>query len=87
MKIHLDIDSNMKMVGKRFPYYTTYQVRKYSAIVTNYVDEFGLLLQAGFGSDGTINGIIMEIYGNSGCYNNDISITGGMMFLDNGMVV
>ena len=29
----------------------------------------------------------MEIYGNSGCYNNDMPITGGMMFLDNGMVV
>jgi len=77
----------MKMVGKRFPYFTTYQVRKYSATVTNSVDEFGLLLQAGFGSDGTINGIIMEIYGNSGCYNNDMPITFGLMFLDNGMVV
>ena len=45
-------------------------------------------MQAGFASDGTINGIIMEIYGNSGCYNNDfVSIAGGVEFLDNGMVM
>ena len=84
VKIHLDIDTNMKMVGKRFPYYTTYQVRKSSA-VTNCTDSFGLWLQAGFDNDGTINGIIMNIYGNSGCYNNDMPITDGMMFIDNGM--
>ena len=29
VKIHLDIDTNMKMVGKRFPYYATYKVNYY----------------------------------------------------------
>ncbi|XP_065883616.1 xanthine dehydrogenase-like isoform X2 [Dysidea avara] len=63
VKIHMDIDSNMKMVGKRFPYYATYQ--------------------AGFSGDGTINGVVMNIYGNSGCYSNGQAITLGMMFVDN----
>jgi len=44
-------------------------------------------MQAGFASDGTINGIIMEIYGDSGCYNNGVAVTSGMEFLDNGMVM
>ena len=26
VRMHMDIDSNMEMVGKRFPYYTEYQV-------------------------------------------------------------
>ena len=29
VKIHLDIDTNMKMVGKRFPYYASYKVNYY----------------------------------------------------------
>ena len=26
VRMHLDIDTNMKMIGKRFPYYATYTV-------------------------------------------------------------
>ena len=26
VRMHMDIDSNMEMVGKRFPYYTQYEV-------------------------------------------------------------
>ena len=29
VKIHLDLDTNMKMVGKRFPYYASYKVTHY----------------------------------------------------------
>ena len=28
VRIHMDIDSNMKMIGKRIPYYATYTVSK-----------------------------------------------------------
>jgi len=26
VRLHMNLDSNMKMVGKRFPYYASYQV-------------------------------------------------------------
>ncbi|XP_065894835.1 uncharacterized protein [Dysidea avara] len=63
VKLHMDLDSNMKMVGKRFPYYATYQ--------------------AGFDNDGTINGIIMDVYSDSGCHNNDECVDLAVAYLDN----
>ena len=36
VRMHLDIDTNMKMVGKRFPYLAQYTVSQSS-------DEFGIL--------------------------------------------
>ncbi len=27
VKMHMDLETNMKLVGKRFPYLATYQVR------------------------------------------------------------
>ena len=33
VRMHMDLDSNMKVVGKRWPYYATYTVRDYQQYV------------------------------------------------------
>ena len=33
--MHLDIDTNMKMIGKRIPYYATYKVNHTISIFQN----------------------------------------------------
>ena len=44
--MHMDLDTNMKMVGKRYPYYASYKVRSQGRPVVEQV-AVGLLLSAG----------------------------------------
>ena len=81
MKIHLDLDTNMKMVGKRFPYYATYKV---TLIIHCTVQCDVVMSQVGFTDDGVINGIVMDVYTNSGCHNNDQACNVAMFYIDNG---
>ena len=80
VKIHLDIDTNMKMVGKRFPYYASYKVN-YHPLSYSVIE---LVIQAGFSDDGTVNGIAMDIYTDSGCLNNEQSSDFALLYIDNG---
>ena len=43
--------------------------------------------QVGFTDDGIINGIVMDIYTDSGCHNNDQSADFALLFIDNGKCV
>ena len=41
--MNMDIDSNMKAIGKRFPYYVTYKVFVVSIIIVAYLQLLLLL--------------------------------------------
>ena len=40
--------------------------------------------QVGFTDDGMINGVVLDVYTNSGCRNNDQFAGVAMFFIDNG---
>ena len=40
--------------------------------------------QVGYTDDGVINGIVMDVYTNSGCHNNDQACDVAMFYIDNG---
>ena len=42
------------------------------------------MIQVGFTDDGVVNGIVMDIYTNSGCHNNDQATDSAMFYIDNG---
>ena len=46
-----------------------------------------MMIQAGFSDDGTVNGIVMDVYTNSGCHNNDQAVDVAMSYIDNGLLL
>ena len=75
----MDLESNMRMVGKRFPYYVKYTVSKGSVFFLLSL----FLSQVGCTKDGVLNGVKADIYTNSGSNDNDNSISMSMMTIDN----
>jgi len=67
--MHLDIDTNMKMVGKRFPFYATYTVGCTDAGIINGI-EVTLYNDCGWSSnDNTYGGAVDHIDNGETCTN------------------
>lgn len=75
----MDLESNMRMVGKRFPYYVKYTVSNGSVLFLLFLS----LSQVGCTKDGVLNGVKADIYTDSGSNDNDNSISMSMMTIDN----
>ena len=89
--MHMDIDTNMKMIGKRIPYYATFTV---SCILIFPTPPLGTLfwlsvchLQVGCTEDGLINGIEATVYNDCGWCNNDNAMGMALDHIDNGQAV
>ncbi len=80
--MHMDLDTNMKLVGKRFPYLATYQVRvplqfKIISLTHN-------TMQIGFSKDGMLNGIKVTVFTDCGWNPNDNYLSVAADHIDNG---
>lgn len=90
VRMHLDIDTNMKMIGKRIPYYATFTVSgEYVHEYVFYKREITCVyiystLQIGCTDDGILNGIDVTIYNNCGWCNNDNAMGMAIDHIDNG---
>ena len=93
VRMHMDLDTNMKMLGKRYPYLATYQVYTHmqiSCVVflsAGFILPFLVLFQIGSTKQGVVNGIDVKMYTDAGWEPNDHAIPIAITHIDNGMCI
>ena len=77
--MHMDLDTNMKMAGKRYPSYASYKVRPQA-----HVSHLCCCPQVGSTREGILNAVEIILYEDSGHTNNDSCVMSPALFsLDN----
>ena len=81
--MHMDIETNMRMIGKRFPYYATYTVSMDMCSLQQALNSL-LPPQIGCTDEGTLNGIEATVYTDAGSSNRGSSLQAALFHIDNG---
>ena len=84
--MELDLETNMKLIGKRFPYLANYEVsplylKKYLIVI------FSFPFQVGVSNEGKVAGVIVDIFANAGISPTEESTSVMADFIDNGRQV